>query len=364
MAEGESDNEDKTEAPSQKKLDDALQEGNVPRSIELGTWFVFFGLALAISVMGANAQILSQVLSGMLARPHEMAVDAAGLSQIVTHLAAVVGSALAWPLVLIAAAALFGSMIQHQIAVTLKSVAPQLSRVSPLSGFKRIFGSEALINFVKTILKFIVVAVTLIIVMWPHRREMPQLLTFDPITIAHIIHADLLSVMIAVVIAFGVIAGGDYLVQRLRWYNKLKMTRHDLKEEYKQQEGSPEIKQRIRQLRRKLAKQSMAQRVPKATLVVANPTHFAVALQYEEGMRAPLCLAKGVDHLALKIRKLAEESGVPVIEDPPLARALHRLVEIDDEIPLELYKPVAEIIGYVMRLNRSRSRPDARRPAQ
>lgn len=356
------DENEKTEAPSQKRLDEAFREGNVPKSIELGTWFVLFGLALALSAMGASAKGLMPILAIFLSRSHELPRDGAGLQNIVVQVFASLGAILSWPLVLIIGFALTGALIQHRIVVTLKSVAPQISRVSPMSGLKRIYGTDALINFVKTFLKFSVIAFTLVIVLWPRRHELPEILGFDPPAIVGLIRDDVISVLIAVLIAFGALAGGDYALQRLRWYNKLKMSRQDLKDEYKQQEGSPEIKQRLRQLRRKMAKQSMHQRVPKATLVVANPTHFAVALQYEEGMRAPLCLAKGVDHLALKIRGIAEEAGVPVIEDPPLARALHRMVEIDEEIPLEFYKPVAEIIGYVMRLNRSRLRPDARRP--
>lgn len=361
MAEGENDQHDKTEAPSQKRIEDALKDGNVAKSIELGTWFVFFGLALALSVMGSGAKSVAGSLAAFLAQAHDMPHDASGLTELISRLFATLGSALAWPLVLILGFALIGSLIQHQVVASLKSVSPQLSRISPLSGFKRIYGLEALINTVKTLLKFAVVTGTLILVLWPHRNEVAKILFFDPVAIVALIHGDLIAVMIAILIAFGVLAGGDYFVQRLRWYNKLKMSRHDMKEEFKQQEGSPEIKLRVRQLRRKFAQQAIRQRVPRATVIIANPTHFAVALQYEEGMRAPLCLAKGVDHLALKIRQLAEDSGVPVIEDPPLARALHRLVEIDEEIPLELYKPVAEIIGYVLRLNRSRSRPDARR---
>jgi flagellar biosynthesis protein FlhB len=141
------------------------------------------------------------------------------------------------------------------------------------------------------------------------------------------------------------------------------MTKQEVKDEYKQQEGSPEVKNKLRQLRRNFARRMMMGKVKKASVVVMNPTHFAVALQYEPGLRAPICVAKGVDTLALKIRAEAEKHNVPVVEDPPLARSLYRLVDIDSEIPLDLYKPVAEIIGYVMRLRARRTRRQWVRPS-
>ena len=219
MAEGDNDQDDKTEAPSQKRIDDAIKDGNVPKSVELGTWFVFFGLALAIAAMSGSAQNLAQSLAILLAHAHDLAFDAAGLQIMIAHIASSIALAMAWPLVLIVAFAVIGSVIQHQIAVTLKSITPQLSRVSPMSGLGRIYGRQAGINLVKTALKFVIVVATLCIVMWPHRRELPMLLTFEPVGIVRLIHDDLLSVMIAVLIAFGAIAGGDYLVQRMRWYN-------------------------------------------------------------------------------------------------------------------------------------------------
>lgn len=362
MAEGEQDQEDKSEAPSQKRIDDAYKDGNVPKSQELGTWFVMFGSALALAFAGSSARNFSELMTPFLARPHELVADPSGLLQISTHLMILLAGVLAGPVAVIAGFALFGSLVQHRVVASMKSVKPQFSRVSPLAGFKRVFGTEALISFVKTILKFLIVGGALVFALWPRRDDIARIIFLNPASMAGLILDDMMALVIAMLIAFGLVAGGDYLFQRLRWYNKLKMTRHDMKEEFKQQEGSPEIKMRLRQLRRKMSQQSIRTAVPKATLVVTNPTHFAVALQYEDGMQAPRCVAKGVDHLALRIRGIAEESGVPVIEDPPLARALHRLVEVNEEIPLELYKPVAEIIGYVLRLNRSRSRPGPRRP--
>jgi flagellar biosynthetic protein FlhB len=145
------------------------------------------------------------------------------------------------------------------------------------------------------------------------------------------------------------------VVARFSWMRRLRMSKQELKDEMKEQDGNPEIKAKLRQLRAQRLRKRMMAEVPKATVVIANPTHFAVALRYETGQAAPICVAKGVDELALRIRSVAEEHQVPVVENPPLARALHASVEIDDEIPVEHYKAVAEVIGFVLRLKRRAS---------
>jgi flagellar biosynthetic protein FlhB len=156
----------------------------------------------------------------------------------------------------------------------------------------------------------------------------------------------------SVVAALAIVAALDYLWQYREWYEKQKMSLRELKEEFKQTEGDPAIKAKIRQLRQARSRKRMMAAVPKSTVVITNPTHFAVALKYERGMAAPICVAKGVDAIALKMREVATNANVPVVENPPLARALHATVEIDQEIPPEHYKAVAEVIGYLMRLNR------------
>jgi flagellar biosynthetic protein FlhB len=193
--------------------------------------------------------------------------------------------------------------------------------------------------------------------LWGERQHIGELPDMDAQALLEFAQKALLRILISVVSIYALVAGGDYFFQWMNWQKRLKMSRQDLKDEYKQQEGSPEIKNKLRQMRRKFSRSAMMGRIPKATVIVTNPTHFAVALQFEEGMRAPICVAKGVDVLALRIRQLANDHDIPIIEDRPLARSLYRLVDVDDEIPLDLYKPVAEIIGYVMRLRMRRRRP-------
>ena len=160
------------------------------------------------------------------------------------------------------------------------------------------------------------------------------------------------SVILVLVVAAMLVAAADYLFQYRQWYERQKMSVREMKEEFRQSEGDPMVKGKIRQLRQARARKRMMAAVPKASVVITNPTHFAIALRYERGMNAPICVAKGVDLIARKIREVAEAHGIPVVENPPLARALHGTVEIDQEIPQEHYRAVAEIIGYLMRLRR------------
>jgi len=164
------------------------------------------------------------------------------------------------------------------------------------------------------------------------------------------------AVLAAVVAILALIALLDYVWQYRQWYDRQKMSLRELRDEFKQTEGDPAIKAKIRQIRQNRAKKRMMAKVPKASVVITNPTHYAVALQYARGMNAPICVAKGLDLMALKIREIAQTHAVPIVENPPLARALHATVEVDQEIPPEHYQAVAEVVGYVMRLNRAASR--------
>jgi flagellar biosynthetic protein FlhB len=242
-------------------------------------------------------------------------------------------------------------MIQHRLVWSFDVVMPKLSRISPVAGAKRLFSRQAAANFVKGLLKLAIVGTAFVALMWPERHRFEAMATLDPAALLATTRSQALKLFGVVVAILAVIAAVDYLFQYRQWFERQKMSLREVKEEFKQSDGDPKIKAKIKQLRANRAKKRMMAAVPKATVVVTNPTHYAVALQYERGMNAPLCVAKGVDSLALKIREVAEEHGVAVVENPPLARTLHAAVDIDEEIPAEHYKAVAEVIGYVMRLN-------------
>jgi flagellar biosynthetic protein FlhB len=221
---------------------------------------------------------------------------------------------------------------------------------------KRLFSKQALANFAKGILKIAIVGAVLTALMWPERTRMEALVTLDPAALLPFTAGLALKIMGAVVAMLAIVAAADYLFQYRQWYEKQKMTLQEVKEEFKQTEGDPTIKGKLKQMRLAQARKRMMANVPNASVIITNPTHYAVALQYQNGMAAPICLAKGVDALALKIREVAGEHRIPIVENPPLARALHATVEIDQPIPPEHYKAVAEVIGYVLRLRRGAQR--------
>jgi flagellar biosynthetic protein FlhB len=220
---------------------------------------------------------------------------------------------------------------------------------------KRIFGREAFIQFLKGLLKIVIVGAVAATVLWNERDRLDGLARLEPVALMPAVLALCVKLLIGVLAIYAFLALGDAVYQRISWINRQRMSKRELKEEYKEQEGSPEIKARLRQIRAARVKKRMMKAVPEATVVVTNPTHYAIALKYEKGMGAPICVAKGVDSLAMRIRAVATEHGVAIVENPPLARALHASVEIDDEIPVEHYKAVAEVIGYVLRLRRRAS---------
>jgi flagellar biosynthetic protein FlhB len=206
-------------------------------------------------------------------------------------------------------------------------------------------------NLVKGLIKIVIVGVAIWTQLWPERGTLDSILNQSTAAVVGDMSHLLFKVLMAALASLAVIAGLDYFWQRMRWHSRNRMSKQEIKEEYRQNEGDPTIKAKIRQLRHERSRKRMMAAVPNATVVVMNPTHYAVALQYESGkMAAPVCVAKGVDALALRIRAVAEENDVPVVENPPLARALYAAIEIDEPVPAEHFKAVAQVIGYVFRL--------------
>ena len=345
--------DDRTEEPTQRRLEQAIERGDVAKSQEINTFFVLGGLALAIMILsGPVARSLALDLRGFLMNAHLVPADGAGLAAAGRSALWAWLSAVALPLGLLALAGLAGGAVQHRPLWSATPMKPQLSRISPLSGAKRVFGKEAFVQFAKGLLKILIVGAVAGVVLWAERDRLDALARLEPGAVLPATLALSLKLLGGVLAVYAFLAAGDAVYQRLSWLQRQRMTKRELKEEYKEQEGSPEVKARLRQIRMARVKKRMMAAVPKATVVVANPTHYAVALQYETGMAAPVCVAKGVDALALRIRAVAAEHGVPVVENPPLARALHASVDLDAEIPVEHYKAVAEVIGYVLRLRR------------
>jgi flagellar biosynthetic protein FlhB len=350
----EDDQSEKTEDPTQKRLDEALKRGDVAKSQEVSTWFVMAAATLVLmSFSGHMAETLTATMRGLLANSYDIRVDGPALPHLFQQIGLEMLAATAVPFLLLMLAAIAGNMIQHRLVWSFEQLSPKLSKISPVEGTKRLFSAQAVANLLKGIVKLVLVGGVLIALMWPERLRMMALVRADPAAIMPLAFSLVLKLLGAVVATLALVAAADYLFQYRRWFEKQKMSLRELKEEFKQTEGDPAIKGKMKQVRQSRMRKRMMAAVPKAAVVITNPTHFAVALQYERGMDAPVCLAKGVDAVALKIREIAGQHSVPIVENPPLARALHATVEIDQAIPPEHYKAVAEVIGYVMRLRRA-----------
>jgi len=354
MSSTDQDDTEKTEDPTQKRLDEALERGDVVRSQEVNTWFVIGGATLVLAAFsGGMSQNVATTMRGLIANSGQILVDGPALPHLFQKIGLELIAALSLPFIALIIAALAGNMVQHRMVWSFEMLTPKLSKISPLVGFKRLFSVGALVSFAKGLVKILVIGAVLTALMWPERFRIMALGRNDINDVLPFTLKLSLKLMGAVVAMLAVVAAGDYLFEYRRWYQRQKMSLREMRDEFKQSEGDPTIKSKMKQVRQMRMRKRVIANVPKASVVITNPTHYSVALQYERGMEAPICVAKGVDALALKIREVAGEHSIPLVENPPLARALHATVEIDEAIPPEHYKAVAEVIGYVMRLRRA-----------
>jgi len=352
----ENDSSDKTEDPTQKRLDDAHARGDVVKSQEINTWFVISGGTLVLSTFsGSIGDGILMPLRNLIANSWMIHADGASLLALAQALGYAVIAALGIPFLMLMIAAIAGNMVQHRLVWSGESLKPKFSKVSLAAGAKRLFGKQAAANFGKGLFKVVALGAVMTAILWPERHRLESMVRFDPAAILGVTSGLTVHLMGAVVAMLAVVAIADYLFQYRQWFERQKMSLQEMKEEFKQSEGDPHIKGRIRQLRHARMKKRMMAAVPKASVIITNPTHYAVALSYERGMSAPVCVAKGVDTIALKIREIAGLHAIPIVENVPLARALYATVDIDEEIPVEHYHAVAEIIGYVMGLKRGLS---------
>lgn len=352
----ESDDTEKTEDPTQKRLDDALERGDVAKSQEVNTWFVIAGATLVLSTFsGSIGNGFELPLRNLIANSWQIRTDGPGLLALAEQIGYRLAAALGVPLLLLMMAAVAGNVIQHRFVWSGETLKPKFSKISMLSGAKRIFGKQAAANFAKGLFKVLALGAVMTAVLWPERSRLDAMVRLDPNALLGITKSLTLQLLGAVIVMLALVAIADYLFQYRQWFERQKMSLREMKEEFKQSEGDPHIKARIRQLRHVRMKKRMMAAVPQASVIITNPTHYSVALSYERGMSAPVCVAKGVDNIALKIREIAREHDIPVVENVPLARALYAAVEVDDEIPVEHYHAVAEIIGYIIGLKRGLS---------
>ena len=352
----EEDKSQKTEEPTDKKLADERKKGNVPSSKEVGVFMGVFSLMIftvfLLPTMGGN---LMDSLGTLIMNPAGFSVgeDISGLRDVGNAVKSTfigLGIALIPLFAILIAGAILSAFVQGEVVVALQRIKPKWSNISPLSGFKRIYSVSGFVEFLKSIVKVIIVLVISYYVISDALEEIVPVYGLLPQLIPDFIREKVSLLLIYVMSLLSAVALFDVIWKRVEHRKKLRMSMREIKDEHKQTEGDPHIKAKLAEIRRKRSRQNMMRNVSTASVILTNPTHYAVALKYDvgSGQMAPICVAKGLDLVALKIREIAKENEVPIVESPPLARALHASSEIDDIIPYEHWKAVAEIISFLM----------------
>jgi len=344
---------DKTEEPSARKLQQAREEGNVPKSPELPHTLSLIGACALIALKGPDiCQTMVSALLPFIAHPEQFVGALNGGDGGLT-IARDLGMAVLPVMIMILGVTMVlgvaGNVLQTGLMFVPKKLAPDFTKLNPMQGFGRLFGVDSYIQFGKTVLKLIITAIIVYMVMKSRVADVLVLSRASPLLILPYAREAFIALAMAVCIFMIIGAGADYMIQRMRFMQRMRMSKQDLKEEFKQQEGDPHVKAKLRQLRFEKSRRRMMANVAKATVVVTNPTHYAVALRYEQGEQtAPVCVAKGMDEVALKIREEAGKHEIPIVEDPPLARALYAAVEMDQIIPQEHFAAVAKVISFIL----------------
>jgi len=352
MSDDDQDDAQKTEEPTPKRLEESRKKGQVALSREVNNWVMLVTGTILIGAVAAPmlARLRNHLRSYI---EHAGAIPSGpgaffGILQ--DSFWAVLGI-LMLPFLILMAAAFLGPFVQIGPLFAPEAIKPALSKVSPKQGFKRLFSKRALMEFAKGVLKIGVIGTVGYFLLAPYYGQVEHLVGMPvPLMLSELL-ALVLRLMVGILVALIVIAVIDVSFQRTEHHKKMRMTRQQVKDEYKQAEGDPHVKAKLRQLRAERARQRMMQAVPGSDVVITNPTHFAVALKYDpDEMDAPICTAKGIDEVALRIREIAKENDVVIYENPPLARVLFDTVEINDIVPAQHYQAVAEVISYVFKL--------------
>jgi flagellar biosynthetic protein FlhB len=358
MAAENEDGTEKTEDPTGKRLSEAREKGQVAKSQEVSHWFMLVGGGLVLAVLGQDAAVaIANRLLPFLERPHDFIAQAHNLHAIIIDTIIDLGVILMPILAIMVAAALAGNLLQHGFVFSPKKLEPKPKNLSLVNGLKKKFSSTTVTEFLKSAVKLLIIATAAGIAVAPQFDQLPILVSVDLSDLLGIVRRMALIMIGIAILIMAVIAVADLLFQRYTHIKQLRMTKQEVKDEMKQTDGDPQVKRQLAKIRMERARERMMAAVPTSDVVITNPTHFAVALKYDqETMQAPVVVAKGQDNIALKIREIANENEVPIVENPPLARGLYSGVDIDQPIPLEFYKAVAEVISYVMKLKKGLAR--------
>jgi flagellar biosynthetic protein FlhB len=289
--------------------------------------------------------------------PHAFKLTDGGAQQLMGALLMSLALPLGIIFAVIAVASVLGHVIQHRPLWTGEKMKPDLAKLSPIKGLQRMFGMQGWMNLLKSFLKMAAITAAMIYAVWPEATAISESGRLDPAGLLLMTQVIAGRLLLAAIVVIGIIAAIDYVYQRFSFMQRMRMSRQDVRDEVKQQEGDPHIRARLRQIRLERSRKRMMQNVPKSTVVITNPTHYSVALRYDpEVDAAPVCMAKGADEVALRIREKAKEHGVPIVENVPLARALFATVEIEETVPREHFEAVAKVIGFVMNTAKGKKR--------
>jgi flagellar biosynthesis protein FlhB len=350
----EQDQDQKTEAPTGKRLSEAREKGQLPVSRELSAWVLFLGILIVVGwLLEPMAVKMIGTLRFFIEMPHSMRLDDRGLQTVVFNTITQVALATGLIFAVLAFAAYIGTAIQTGFFVSPALLVPDITKLSPMAGFKRLFSTSALVEVFKSLGKLFMLGTVAFFALMPIALGIASYSQVPMLDALAYLYRQAVHLIAYLLLAFTLIAAGDLFYQRWQFMRNLRMTKAEVKDEFKQQEGDPMIKSRLRQIRIEKARKRMMAAVPKADVVVTNPTHYAVALQYDnKKMAAPTVVAKGVDRIAERIREVATENQVPLVSNPPLARVLYDTVDLDEQIPTQHYRAVAEVISYVYKLKK------------
>ncbi len=346
------DDSQKTEDPTPKKLEEARKRGQVALSREVNNWVMLFAATLFVASLSSNVFLeLKDMMRVYIAHAHDLPQAPGGMEVLLGGTLKKAMYILFMPFFLLLVAAFLGPFLQIGPLFAPEVIKPNLSKISIIKGFGRLFSMRSIVEFVKGIMKISIVGVVATIIIYPYFDKFEHMIDMPVIMVMEELYFLVIRMMIGILIVLSVIAGIDLVYQRYEYNKKMRMSLQEVKDEYKQSEGDPQVKAKLRQLRAEKAQQRMMQAVPSADVVITNPTHFSIALKYDpDEMPAPVVIAKGVDDVALRIREIAKDNDIILYENKPLARALYDVAEIDEMIPTEHFKAVAEIISYVFKL--------------
>ncbi len=353
MSDGsEQDDSQKTEEPTPKKLDESRKKGQVALSREVNNWLMLFAGTIVIVAMGPTMMRgLRDIMKSYIEKAHIMPSMPGGFAYVFGDAFWAVLGVLALPLMFLFFVAFIGPFAQIGPLLAPEVLKPDISKLSPIKGFKRLFSMRSLMEFVKGVLKIAIVAIVGTILIMPYYQGIEHLINMPVEAVLAELLILVLKMMSGILVVLMAVAIIDIVYQRYEHHKKMMMTKQEVKDEYKQTEGDPHVRAKLRQLRQEKARARMMQAVPEADVIITNPTHFSIALKYKpDEMDAPVLIAKGIDEVAMRIREVAGEHDIPLYENKPLARALYDNVEIDQQIPAEHYQAVAEVISYIFQL--------------